>query len=130
MASKRIDRISEEVMKALAEAIRASKDPRVKNGLVSITRCDVTGDLRYAKVYVSVLGSEEQVRDVMQGLKSASGYLRREVGQRVQLRYAPELLFTLDDSIENGAHISKVIHDLEKAGKMGAPDEAAEGDGE
>lgn len=130
MASKRIDRISEEVMKAIAQAIRDSKDPRVKNGLVSITRCDVTGDLRYAKVYVSVLGSEQQVKDVMQGLKSAAGYLRREVGQRVQLRYAPELLFTLDDSIVNGAHISKVIHDLEKAGKMGTDTEETEGENE
>lgn len=123
MASTRIDRISEEVMKALAESIRAVKDPRVKNGLVSITHCEVTGDLRYAKVYISVFGSDEQAAEVMKGLKSASGWLRREVGHKVQLRYAPELVFHLDQSIQTGAHISKVIHDLEREGKMGGEDE-------
>ena len=123
MASTRIDRISEEVMKALAESIRAVKDPRVKNGLVSITHCEVTGDLRYAKVYISVFGSDEQAAEVMKGLKSASGWLRREVGHKVQLRYAPEMVFHLDQSIQTGAHISKVIHDLEREGKMGGEDE-------
>ena len=82
-------------MRALAEAIRTVKDPRLQNGLVSITRCDVTGDLRYAKVYISVLGTESDAKEVMRGLKSAAGWLRREVGSRVQLRYAPELVFTL-----------------------------------
>ena len=106
MASNRIDRISEEVMKALAEALRNVKDPRVQNGLVSITHCEVTGDLRYAK-------------EVMKGLKSASGWLRREVGHKVQLRYAPELVFHLDSSMTHGAHISHVINELEREGKMG-----------
>lgn len=124
MGTNRIDRISEEVMRALAEAIRAVKDPRVQNGLVSITHCEVTGDLRYAKVYISVLGSPEQAKEVMRGLKSASGWLRREVGHKVQLRYAPELVFHLDESIQTGAHISAVIHELEREGKMGGEDEA------
>lgn len=110
-------------MKALAEAIRSVKDPRVKNGLVSVTHCEVTGDLRYAKVFISVLGTPEQAKEVMKGLKSASGWLRREVGHMVQLRYAPELVFHLDSSMASGAHISKVIHDLERAGKMGGEDE-------
>ena len=119
MASNRIDRISEEVMKALAEALRNVKDPRVQNGLVSITHCEVTGDLRYAKVYISVFGSDEQAKEVMKGLKSASGWLRREVGHKVQLRYAPELVFNLDSSMTHGAHISHVINELEREGKMG-----------
>lgn len=123
MPSNRIDRISEEVMKALAEAVRTVKDPRVQNGLVSVVHCEVTGDLRYAKAFISVLGSEEQAKEVMRGLKSASGYLRREVGHRVQLRYAPELIFTLDTSITQGAHISQVIHDLDREGKMGGHEE-------
>jgi ribosome-binding factor A len=118
--STRIDRISEEVRKALAEALRAVKDPRVQNGMVSVTRCEVTGDLRYAKAYISVLGTPEQAKEVMRGLKSASGWLRREVGHKVQLRYAPELLFELDESIVHGAHISALLHDLEKQGKMGS----------
>lgn len=119
MASNRIDRISEEVMKALAEALRNVKDPRVQNGLVSITHCEVTGDLRYAKVYISVFDSDEQAKEVMKGLKSASGWLRREVGHKVQLRYAPELVFNLDSSMTHGAHISQVINELERKGKMG-----------
>lgn len=123
MASNRIDRISEEVMRALAEAIRSVKDPRVQNGLVSVTHCEVTGDLRFAKVFVSVLGSPEQADEVMRGLKSASGWLRREVGHKVQLRYAPELLFNLDSSITHGAHISAVLHNLEREGKIRGDDE-------
>ena len=100
--STRIDRISEEVMKALAEALRSVKDPRVQNAMVSVVHCDVTNDLRYAKCYISVLGSEQQAKDVMKGLKSAAGWLRREVGHKVQLRYAPELVFELDESITRG----------------------------
>lgn len=111
--STRIDRISEEVMKALAESIRSLKDPRVSGGLVSVTRCEVTGDLRYAKVFISVLGSENDAADVMRGLKSASGFLRREVAHKVQLRYAPEFVFHLDQSIVHGAHITKLLHDIE-----------------
>lgn len=126
MANNRTRRISEEVMRALAEAMRAVKDPRVQNGLVSVTHCEVTNDLRYAQVYISVLGSDEQAKEVMNGLKSAGGWLRREVGHKVQLRYAPELVFHLDSSITNGAHISKVIQDLERDGKMGSADENAE----
>ena len=112
MASNRIDRISEEVMKALAESIRTLKDPRVSGGMVSVTHCEVTGDLRYAKVYISVLGSEDDMKAVMRGLKSASGFLRREVAHKVQLRYAPELVFHADSSITYGAHITKLLHDL------------------
>ena len=119
MPSNRIDRISEEVMKALAESIRTLKDPRVQSGLVSVVHCEVAGDLRYAKAFISVLGSEEQAKAVMKGLKSASGFLRREVGHKVQLRYAPELIFELDNSITHGAHIAEVLHELKTEGKLG-----------
>ena len=110
--STRIDRISEEVMKALAEAMRSVKDPRVQEAKGSVVHCDVTNDLRDAKCYISVLGSEQQTKDVMKGLKSAAGWLRREVGHKVQLRYAPALVFELDPSITHGAHISEVLHEL------------------
>lgn len=120
MANNRIDRISELYGRALAEAIRQVKDPRVSGALISVTHCEVTNDLRYAKAYISVLGVDE--KEVMKGLKSAAGWLRREVGHAVQLRYAPELMFTLDHSIESGAHINDVIHQLAREGKMGAPE--------
>ena len=121
--STRIDRISEEVMKALAEAMREVKDPRVQNGLVSVVHCEVTNDLRYAKCYISVLGSEQQAKEVMKGLKSAAGWLRREVGHKVQLRYAPELVFELDNSITHGAHISEMLHELKNEGKLQGADD-------
>ena len=120
MASNRIDRISELYGRALAETIRLVKDPRVRDALISVTHCEVTVDLRYAKCYISVLGSEEQQKEVMRGLKSASGWLRREVGRAVQLRYAPELVLVLDESIVRGAHINEMVNRLEREGKMGS----------
>ena len=113
MASNRIDRISELYGRALAESIRAVKDPRVQGALISVTHCEVTNDLRYAKAFISVLGTDAQAREVMKGLKSASGWLRREVGRAVQLRYAPEIVWSLDDSITYGAKMLKLIHSLE-----------------
>ncbi len=124
MSKNRIDRISEMVGRGVADAIRICKDPRVSGAFISITHCNVTGDLRYAKVHVSVMGSPEQQKEVMKGLKSAAGWLRREVGNAVQLRYAPELLFELDASIVQGAHINQVISDLERAGRMGTDESA------
>lgn len=117
--STRIERISEEMRKALADAMRDVKDPRLQNGLVSVVRCEVTNDLRYAKCYISVLGSEEQAKEVMKGLRSASGWLRREAGRRLQLRYAPELVFSLDTSISHGVHIAAMLHELKTDGKLG-----------
>ena len=98
MASNRIGRINEEVQRELSELIRSLKDPRVQT-MLSITRVDTTSDLRYAKVYVSVL-EEAREKEAMKGLKSAGGWLRRELGQRLQLRYTPELVFELDDSLK------------------------------
>ena len=111
MASNRIGRINEEIQRELAEQIRFLKDPRVSQvGMVSITRVDTTGDLRYARIYVSVL-DKNQEKDVLKGLKSAAGYLRRELGRALQLRYTPELQFIGDDSISQGAHILEVLRD-------------------
>ena len=111
MASNRIGRINEEIQRELASLIPALKDPRV-HGLVSVTRVDTTADLRYAKVYISVLDKSD-IKDVIRGLKSAGGYLRRELGRALSLRYTPELLFQADDSIDKGAHILKILNDIE-----------------
>lgn len=109
MASNRINRINDEIQRELSAQIRNLKDPRVSQaGMVSVTRADVTNDLRYAKVYVSVL-DKSQEKDVLKGLKSASGFLRRELGRVLQLRYTPELQFTGDDSILHGAHILELL---------------------
>ena len=111
MPSNRIGRINEEIQRELASLIRTVKDPRV-HGLVSLTAVETTPDLRYAKVYVSVLDSSD-VKEVVKGLKSASGYLRRELGRALSLRYTPELQFVADDSIHQGAHILSMLRDPE-----------------
>ena len=110
MASNRINRINEEIQKELSSLFRTLKDPRVQGGMVTVTHVDTTSDLRYAKVFVSVL-DKTQEKDVVKGLKSAAGYLRRELGAAIKLRYTPELQFIADDSIEQGAHILQMLRD-------------------
>ena len=109
MASNRIGRINEEIQRELATLIRSVKDPRV-TGMISITAVDTTPDLRYAKVYISTLDKSD-TKEVMKGLKSASGWLRRELGRALTLRYTPELSFVADDSIDKGAHILEMLRD-------------------
>ena len=112
MASNRINRINEEIQKSLADALRTVKDPRVSGTMISITRVETTPDLRYAKVYVSFL-EESKANEAMKGLKSAGGYLRREVSNDLKLRYTPELVWALDDSITYGARMLKLINSLD-----------------
>ena len=112
MASNRINRINEEIQKELSRLIRTLKDPRIQDTMISITRVETTPDLRYTKVYVSFL-QEDKAADAMKGLKSAAGYLRRELGSALQLRYTPELVWELDDSITYGAKMLKLINSLE-----------------
>ena len=119
MASNRIGRINEETQRELAALLRTVKDPRV-HGLVSITHVDTTPDLRYAKVFVSVLNQQDG-KEVIRGLKSAGGYLRRELGRALSLRYTPELLFQEDDSIDKGTHILKLLNDIERKETGGNP---------
>ena len=112
MASNRINRINEEIQKELANLLRTVKDPRVAETMISITRVETTPDLRYTKVYVSILQSEK-ANEALKGLKSAGGYLRRELGSALNLRYTPELNWALDDSITYGAKMMQLINSLE-----------------
>lgn len=112
MASNRINRINDEIQKELSNLLRNVKDPRVGDAMLSITRVETTPDLRYTKVYVSCL-QNDRMKDVMKGLKSAAGYLRRELGHNLQLRYAPEIVWAEDDSITYGAHMLQLINSLE-----------------
>ena len=121
MASNRIDRINEEIQRELSALIRRLKDPRVADAvMVSIIRVDTTGDLRYSRIYVSALNKSME-KDVLKGLKSASGFLRRELGRSLQLRYTPELQFIADDSIQQGAHILEVLRQVERADEARGP---------
>lgn len=108
----RVDRISEEIMRELSGLLREVKDPRIGGVMLSIVRCEATNDMRWCKVYLSVMGDCDY-KELKRGLKSCSGFLRRELAHRLRLRYTPELVFELDDSIAYGAHISKVLRDLD-----------------
>ena len=118
MPSNRIGRINDEIQRELAAQLRNLKDPRV-SGMVSITRVDTTNDLRYAKVYVSAL-NKDQEKDVLKGLKSAAGFLRRELGRALSLRCTPELQFIGDDSIQHGAHILELLRKEEEKDARGS----------
>ena len=109
----RIDRINEEVRQVLAKIIKNLKDPRIAEW-TSVSAVEVSGDMKHAKAYVSVLGDEQAQEDTLMGLKSAEGFIRKEVGQQVDLRFTPEFSFHLDKSIETGAHINKLLHEVMK----------------
>ena len=111
MAGNRIGRINEEVQRELSALIPTVKDPRVR-GMVSVTAVDVTPDLKYAKIFISVLDKGDSGQ-VLKGLKSAAGYLRRELGGRLNLRHTPELSFVQDDSMAKGAKILEMLRDPE-----------------
>ncbi len=113
MAKDRINKINEEVKRELSGIIRELKDTRIPM-MTSVVAVRVTNDLSYAKVYVSVMGDEEVQKKALAGLKSAAGFVRREIGHRLQLRHTPEMVFELDHSIEQGAHINKIIHEISK----------------
>ena len=113
MPSNRIGRINEEIQREMSALIRTVKDPRVAGaGVISVTAVETTQDLKYAKIYVSVLDKTASAQ-AMKGLKSASGYLRRELGRALDLRNTPELTFVRDDSIDHGAHILDMLRDPE-----------------
>lgn len=112
MSQNRILLINEQIQRSLSALLRRVKDPRVQDVMISITRVETTPDLRYAKVYVSFL-QEDRAKDALAGLKSAGGFLRRELGKAIDLRYCPEIVWARDDSITYGAKMLKLINSLE-----------------
>jgi ribosome-binding factor A len=111
-SSHRREKLGELIAVELSDLLRTRvKDPRV--GFASITQVEVSNDLRYAKVFVSVMGSAEEKQETMKGLKNATGYLRHELATRIVLRYMPEVIFKLDTSIEEGSRILALINQLE-----------------
>lgn len=112
MANNRLARTNDDIQRVLSELLRNVKDPRVQQGMISVTRVETTGDLRYAKVWLSVYGLKDE-KEFRRGLKSASGWLRKELASSMNLRYTPELIFELDHSIEYGAHINELISSLD-----------------
>ncbi len=110
----RTDRIAEEMKREISEIIRMDlKDPRLPD-LISVILVKVTKDLRHAKVYVSVFGDKEKKNNAIEALQKAAGFVRKELGHRMSIRYTPEIQFILDDSIEQGIHISEVLRNIDK----------------
>lgn len=113
--SRRSEKLQDQIRTDLSELLqRDVTDPRLANGaLISITAVELTEDLRYARVYVSILGSPEQSKEAFNGIRHAAGYLRRELARRLSLRFVPELSFQLDTSIERGSHVLEILKSLE-----------------
>lgn len=118
MNNKRANRISEEVKKVVSELIsNRLKDPRVGK-MVTVTSVEVTRDLSYANIYISVLGDKAEKDEALKGLSSAKGFIRKEIGSRIDLRYVPEPIFHLDESIERGIYMSKLIKEVKEQDEM------------
>ncbi len=114
MAKYRLDRISEEIKKEVSDIIRNElKDPRVA-ALCSVVLVHTTPDLKFAKIYISILGDESEKEETYKGLKSAAGFIRKELSERLNLRYTPQLVFEIDKSIEHGANISKILNEIKR----------------
>jgi len=111
MAKHRAFRLAETVKEEVSRIIREDlKDPRI--GFVTVTSVEVADDLRYARVYVSIMGNEEETKVTLDVLQKAAGYVRSELGKVLRIRYSPEVVFKYDQSIKHGAHISKLLHDV------------------
>lgn len=117
MANYRRGRINDEMRKELSQVLREVKDPRIADAFISVTAVDVTGDLKFAKVYYSAMMGDK--KEIAKGLRSSAGYIRRELAHRLNLRMTPELTFCEDHSIAHGAHISKLLNGIE----ISEPDE-------
>lgn len=113
MAGHRMGRVTEDIKRELTAILRELKDPRVR-GLISIVRVDVTSDLSYCTVYISAMEGMDRAKEAIRGLKSASGFIRHELGARLSLRKVPELIFKATDSIEYSANISRILNDLKE----------------
>lgn len=110
--SRRAERVSDLIRREVGKILLLEiRDPRLR-GLVSVTEVDTSPDLKHARIFVSVLGSEEEKQFAIKGLLAATGYIRRELGERLGLRYVPELAFQLDDSIERGARIMELLKEV------------------
>lgn len=117
MQSRKIDRITEDIKRELTSILREMKDPRVHNSIISIVRVDVSSDLSTCKAYISSVDGLDKAKEAVKGLKSAAGYIRREIGSRLPLRYVPVMNFCATDSIEYSANISRILNEMDLKGK-------------
>ena len=112
MPNFRADRMSEDIQREIAAILREMKDPRLHNGIISVVRGETAHDLSYSKVYISSMNGLDTAKEAVKALKNAQGYIRRELGTRLRLRFAPALAFEATDSIEYSANISRLLNDI------------------
>ena len=123
---QRVEKIREAIKQEASDIIRQMKDPRI--GFVTVTDVEVSRDLRHVKIFVSVLGDEESRQTSLEGLERATGYIRTEIGQRIRLRHTPEIAFRWDSSMERGARISQILHELKQGQENESSSPESEGD--
>ena len=137
MPKYRRARINDEVARVLADALREVKDHRIRDQIITVTSCDVSGDLRFAKVYFSVFGADrETIKEIKKGLYSAQGFLRHALAEKINLRITPELTFEYDNAMERGANISELLkkaaipEELDQASEWNEEEEADDDENE
>ncbi|MDP5016500.1 30S ribosome-binding factor RbfA [Anabaena sp. UHCC 0187] len=125
--NRRVSRVAELIKREVSQMLlNGIKDDRVGTGMVSVTDVDVSGDLQHATIFVSIYGTQEAKTETMAGLKSATGYVRSELGARVRLRRTPEVIFVEDTSIERGTKVLSLLSQLEEKRILSSMDEVAE----
>ncbi len=127
MSQLRVEKLQELMKQEISQIIlRELKDPRI--GFVTVTQVELTGDLRNAKIYVSIMGNEKQVKDTLKGLNSSMGFIRREVGHRIRMRVTPELTLALDKSLDYSAHIQELLLKIQKESPSAEGESASNGE--
>lgn len=129
MAKYRQSRLNDSVAQEVSLILRDVKDPRVSGGMLTVTGAEVTTDLKYAKIYYSILGEEDDLKETERGLRSAAGFIRSQLARRLNMRITPELSFVFDRSVRHGAHIAEVLNRLDIPADIGTED-AHDSDGE
>ena len=125
--NRRVSRVAELIKREVSQMLlNCIKDDRVGAGIISVTDVDVSGDLQHATIFVSIYGTEEAKTETMAGLKSATGYIRSELGARIRLRRTPEVIFVEDHSIERGTKVLSLLNQLEQKRTLSSKDEVAE----
>ena len=128
MANHRSDRMSEDIQRELAAILREMKDPRLHDGIISVVRCDMAHDLSFCRVYISSMNGLDTAKKAVAALRNAQGFIRRELGTRLRLRYAPALAFEATDSIEYSANISRILMDIDLKPEAEDPEDEDETD--
>lgn len=130
MANFNIKRLSEDIRREISAAVSGVKDPRVADGFVTITRCELTNDMSYCKIWVACMGGSERTAKAVEGMTAAAGYFKKQIAGAVRMRKIPELIFQPDNSLEYSEHIEDIIAHLPKPAEGSDNGDKEDGDGD